>query len=515
MVNSDGSGGDERVRRWKHLTSSSNEFQLDSIRVIESNVFASQLIKFDRTIALVGSHGAGKSLLLKVIEACFGYSYSLGYYPPFIGREWAPRSSVPTLTGVMDVTIKTPTGLISRTIDISKPRRERREIWKQVYGYSFDAFYIDPQNAFSMLGYVFDHYDFASMPDRYREDNLGKAERSDIQNILGRKYDGISIRSVFMGSGESDNFYLPVISAMIGMKTFDNTAMSQAELWAYFVHWVLEDQIHRGGLALLDELETSLAPRGQRFFIDHVARIAVRNRLQLIVATHSPEMLSRFPLANIRMCLPEDSGIRIRVPKSLYQIREAIGIDTPIRGIVLVEDELAKQLLGHIFALHDTALTREMDIINVGGQGNVIKTLTSLGSRNRLVCLGVLDADQRGNDSADQQRKDSATAEKSRNQVFFLPGSKSPEEELLENGLMEAQRISTTIGAGAEDIIIAVSSCRDLDHQYQIGSVARFLGYPEAEVTSVLASAWLRQPQIAHEAERLASAIRKALSAGR
>jgi len=108
---------------------------------------------------------------------------------------------------------------------------------------------------------------------------------------------------------------------------------------------------------------------------------------------------------------------------------------------VLVEDELAKQLLGHIFALHDTALTREMDIINVGGQGNVIKTLTSLGSRNRLVCLGVLDADQRGNDSADQQRKDSATAEKSRNQVFFLPGSKSPEEELLENGLMEAQRI--------------------------------------------------------------------------
>ena len=420
-------------------------------------------------------------------------------------RQRSDKSSISALTGVMDVIIKTPKGLASHVIDISRSAQERREIWEQVYGDSFEAYYMDPQSAFSMLSYMLDHYYFTwSDRDIYREYNFGSAERNDIRNVLGRKYDRISIRSVFMGSGENDPFFLPTFYTEMGTRTFDSTAMSHAELWAYFVHWVLEDRIHRGGLALLDEPETSLAPRGQRPFIDHVARLAVRNHLQLIVATHSPEILSRFPPANILMCIPESSGIRVRVPRDQYQIRESIGIETPIRGIVLVEDELAKQLLEDIFALYDTALKYEIDTIVVDGEGNVIKALMLLKSRDRLACLGVLDADQLG--------KGSATGTgNSQEGIYFLPGSKKPEDELLTNALKEAQWISERIGASTQDIIIAVSSCQDLDHQYQIRSVARFLGRTEAAITSVLVSAWLRQPEIAHEAERLVNAIRRAL----
>ena len=164
---------------------------------------------------------------------------------------------------------------------------------------------------------------------------------------------------------------MPFISAHLGSKALDNTVMSQGELWAHYTNWFLESESDRGHLALLDEPEAFLASQGRRPLIDNIARLALGNDRQFMIGTHSPEMLARFPLSHVRMCVPSEAGTRIVTPQSLVQVHDCVGIETPIRSLAFVEDDLAKILLSAIFARFDIALTREVEIIPVGGAGKL------------------------------------------------------------------------------------------------------------------------------------------------
>jgi hypothetical protein len=205
------------------------------------------------------------------------------------------------------------------------------------------------------------------------------------------------------------------------------------------------------------------------------------------------------------MCVPSQGGTRVVTPTSLFQIHEVIGIETPVRGIVLVEDQLANDLLGATFAQYDTALTREVDIITANGASNVKKGLLLLRSANRLAFIGILDGDER--------RKSVGSTADSRDSILFLPGKRSPEDELLSSALEQADHVAEAMNTRADNVVTAICSCQDLDHQYRIKAVARQLGQPEAALTSVLIRAWLRLPEIAQEAERLTSEIRSRLQA--
>ena len=125
-----------------------------------------------------------------------------------------------------------------------------------------------------------------------------------LNNILGRRYDAVTVRDGHV----DDEVDMPFISARLGAKIFDNTTMSQGELWVHYISWFLEAAEDKGHLALIDEPESFLAAQGRREFIDYIARAALRNDRQVVIGTHSPEILSRFPLANVRMCIPGDSG---------------------------------------------------------------------------------------------------------------------------------------------------------------------------------------------------------------
>jgi hypothetical protein len=492
---------DERVKHWNRLTSTWNPFHLDSIRIINSNVFVPQLIKFDRVTALVGVHGSGKSLMLRVLEAVFGHA-SQPYAPPLLPDEYGPRSNTPQLTGLAEVCLQTPAGCVERTIDLNQSGKQRRAMWQQEVHDSFDAMYADPISAFSWLDYMLNDYDFTAKPKETDKEYIFKAvDLRAFQNILGRTYDHATLRSPLIEDGNDDGLRLPAIRTTVGPKIFDNASMSHAELWVHYVNWFLNEDMERGWLALLDEPETFIAARGRRPFIDYVAYQALRNDLQLIIGTHSGEMLSRFPLGNIRMCIPGDDGIRIITPKSMFQIREAIGLDTPVSCVTLVEDQLAREVLTAVFAKYDTALTREVDIVAVDGASNVRTSLRSLKPAERLVFIGVLDGDERTKTKGNYTEP-----------IFFLPGEKAPEEELLEHGVLHAARLAIAINSRPEDIIVAINSCRDLDHQYQIGAAARLLGCSGGSLTFLLIREWLRYPKIAKQAARLADDIRKRMS---
>jgi hypothetical protein len=297
-------------------------------------------------------------------------------------------------------------------------------------------------------------------------------------------------------SEEFDNPYVaPFFIGQCDGAEVTNLRMSAGEQWVHFLLWFL-DKNANGLLILIDEPETFISPRGHRHLMDEIARRAIKNEQQIIVATHSTEVLSRFPLQNIRMCLPTTSGSRITTPTSVSQMHEVIGVETQIKLILPTEDRLAVDVLTNIIQRYST-LSRQAEILDCGGEGSAIATARGLKYSHRFQAIAVLDADQRGTGY---------------NDALFLPGTMNPEDELLNHARSQVQALALRLSRTTVDIEVALSGLDDLDHQYKIREVARVLGHPEAAVVASLISLWLEEPAISTQAQGLAETIEGATS---
>jgi hypothetical protein len=164
--------------------------------------------------------------------------------------------------------------------------------------------------------------------------------------------------------------------------------------------------------------------------------------------------------------------------------------------LILVEDELAREILTTLFIRYDRALTKEAEIICAGGEGQVKNGLKILQDAARLSRVGVLDGDKRNITFA------------SVGPVFFLPGTSFPEDELISAASRDLRGIATRINVSMEDMLAAISSCRGMDHQYWIKVIARHLGFTESVITYELTQVWLADEIIQEEAKQLVNAIR-------
>ena len=165
---------------------------------MESSFFAApQTVKLERATALIGMHGTGKSLFLRMIDAAFGFS-ELIYSPPFLAgyHGMTLRSAIPAVKGIVEVTLKTPLGIVSHIVDLSQPPAKRAETWKADIGESFRVWYADPIGAFNEFSYMYDNYDFTG--NRTASEIVRETTRADLnalRNILGRGYDRVTVTS--------------------------------------------------------------------------------------------------------------------------------------------------------------------------------------------------------------------------------------------------------------------------------------------------------------------------------
>ncbi|MEV4080658.1 hypothetical protein AB0J43_10290 [Nonomuraea fuscirosea] len=482
-------GGDPRAKRWQRLLDTDAPRQLRSIEITNSNIFADQTIDFSRVTAFVGRHGTGKSLLLRTIEALFGY-ITPSYAPPFLDKEFQFRKyTIPRPSGNFRIKVQCPEGIIVKEIQLQAPPRDRAREWVSIFG----AYYTTPIAAFSDIDYMFDNYNPVAL---VREREASRLELDAIRNIIGRSYEKLTYRTLLTDRVSDVEYYGLFVSGVEGGRKVDSWTMSQGELWVHHVlgHFLSHD-LDDECVALLDEPETFLANGAQRPFIDQVAREILKKDAQLIVGTHSFEMLNRFPIANIRLCLRLNGKIHIVQPATFSVIKDSLGVDSPVRGLLLVEDTFAAELLKSLFSIYDVALSRDAEIVPCDGESGVKSTARSLRHARRIHCVGVLDGDQKHSDTELES-------------ILYLPGTSSPERELLDSVLRYTRFFSDLSGKPISDILAAVDACASLDHQYQIDRFARHLGFPTDVVTAYLVRTWLQDAETELQARSLVTRIR-------
>jgi hypothetical protein len=185
----------------------------------------------------------------------------------------------------------------------------------------------------------------------------------------------------------------------------------------------------KDALVLIDEVEAGLHPYTQQQAMLEFQRIALRNKLQIIVASHSPVVLDSVPVeARLFLDRDEETSEVHRVQPFRDILQRALYGQSRDRLSILCEDNVAEGLLlGFMDVLNVKLGLRHEDFI-IGrdtGQNEFpghVRTLSKFGKMGEF--LVVLDGDSR---HIKAEIESTASQFGQSVQPLFLPGDGPPE----------------------------------------------------------------------------------------
>jgi len=484
---------DRRAQVWKQLLRRPGS-RIERITVESSPVLAPGGIDLDQLTVFTGPHGAGKSYLLRVIEAALPHGYGDVMGAPF---SWFDRrdESHGRLGGRYRLSYSRPGVAPDWLIDFSRPHDSGQPAYEYPGEDTLWSAYVESATAMRDYDTYFMETMYGRHPSMSAPTTLKKAELKYLRDILGRRYDSFTWQDVPLGA----DVFTPHLEARQSGRLVTNETMSMGELWVHYCLWRLRTA-DADCIVIIDEPETFLSPAGHAAFLDEIARLTLASGAQTIIATHSAGMILRTPAQLLRELIPNPAGTRARHAASPVEVLHHLGHEPELTGIVLVEDDLAKRAVAAILARLDPSLARQVDIVDSDGKDNALSAGRVLARSARLGACVVLDGDQRH-----AEIKDCGA------EVGYLPGGR-PEESILAPVQAHPGLLAKMLGASEDDVALALDKIRFQAHQYWFTRIAQALGRDESAIAECLISIWLRDQAVQAQARELAEQIRDACS---
>jgi putative AbiEii toxin of type IV toxin-antitoxin system len=220
-------------------------------------------------------------------------------------------------------------------------------------------------------------------------------ELTAIETILGRRYDAIRmIHHRYFGK-QGGWTVLMKTSDIQYSEAFAGSGEYAAVMLVCSVLAAKDNS-----LILLDEPEVSLHPAAQREAISFLSNAALRNHHQIVLATHSPEMVRVLPINAIKVLSIRGDDGRVDIPSQQvapHAAFEAVGASYE-RPTVVVEDRLARTLV--LQAIKSNPIADSVSVKFIPGGANTLWShyvpMWAHDGRDNLLLL--LDGDQRTGD---------------------------------------------------------------------------------------------------------------------
>lgn len=167
-------------------------------------------------------------------------------------------------------------------------------------------------------------------------------------------------------------------------------------------------------LFVLEEPETSLHPKAQYVLAQYLIDVVYRKKHQVILTTHSENLLAGLPPESRKFLLRQGSTIQVidRISSNHAECFLS-GYHRPAL-IICVEDKFAKEVLTEIIRKIDANLLKQVDIRPIGDKKAVSQAVSILKHDSNVI--GIRDGDIGSDVSKD---------------LYSLPGKNAPEKEVL------------------------------------------------------------------------------------
>lgn len=326
-----------------------------------------------------GSNGAGKSTLLQAVWSVL--QPEVASFSGFSSRRLSGGSVTLTISTQGEI----------QTLAASFPLKEGAD----ALGHDIEVQHVDTaedvMTVWSMLDELARADGIVNGVGGYE---LNDVEVGELSFITRRDY-----RSITLFEIEEFDAVFPYFEVSYGPNQYNSRSMGSGEHAAFFIWWNLR-RAKKASVVLLEEPETYLSQASQDALGAHIVAVAVAKCLCVLTATHSGPIIGPMGPESTQYMFRSPDGIEFN-PDAPPALLKQLGIDPPVRAILLVEDSVGDSFCRSILERYDVKLARAVDICSSGGDGNVFNALRNMPDTRRLRIVGVLDGDVRDVTPAD------------------------------------------------------------------------------------------------------------------
>lgn len=484
-----------KLKLWKSMTGFKPALQILRIEFLQDSAFAGQAINVEPFTVVCGLHGSGKTTFLHYIAECLQRESTHPDNPPFVGSRGWKSSQEGSLGGQVELTLRDEgiSRVVQRDLDaVERTMRYhyiRRDDTPKYYPFLFTPF------DSILIPEFFDHH----VSRRRTIEQAGEAiiqRRKDLdalREILGVSYDEVIYIPAHIEDGAP---IFPFVRARVGDTWLDSSSMSYGELIIHKLRWEVRYPQERS-VILLDEPEANIAPRGHGALLDELARLARAADVQVIMTTHSPAFINRVPQNWIRVCVRRGGHNSIFTPSQPSDLRYALGVESPLKYFIAVEDFMAEAILRIILATHNFPALSETEILRAGSWHDVITCVSALSTSQRVRSVAVLDGDQRNN----------RIKPLNNSKTCFLPGEAPPEKVLLDFAAQFPNELAKQLNCSLASINIYLAELAAEEHHRWLDLLSMRTGQDKQHCLRSVFDIWHSDPANRQQAEELTREI--------
>ena len=463
---------------------------IKEIKITNLHGWDGKTIKFNFPVcAIVGENGVGKSTYIKAAACAYQNVGMKSYYPSnlFVRTQWDGNSVNNALLEFV----------------IQEGDRIRNVKWKKTndWGYTPKSekpkrrvYFLDVSRTLPLdatAGYA----KIAKQAMQENENvNLNDESIRALSYIMNKTYSAARFASTDISTKE-----VGLLTNSFGeVSQFHQGAGEDATLDLFRLIQDIPEQ----SLLIIDEVEASLHPQAQRRLVRHLIKIARKNKLQIIMSTHSAFVLEE---------LPEEGRIMLIQSLNTKEILYNISVKFALSSIddkdhpelfIFVEDEEAERLIYEIIKASDECdnILRRVVVKPIGSY-TVVNAIGALLKENKLPYkgVGIVDGDK---------------SEECINNCLSLPGDLPPEKMIIQDMKeLNWNNLENRFGLGAGSLFkILNDSVIIEDHHKWTEEIGNKIKMSKDNVWSIFVEEWCKQCLDNETKEELVTKIYSLLS---
>jgi len=271
-------------------------------------------------------------------------------------------------------------------------------------------------------------------------------------------------------------------------------------------YWTFQ-RLQAQSIVVIEEPETHVSPRSQDCLMNMIAKFSDDRAIWTIIATHSPTVIRRLSVANVKLLSREKGKSTLINNPTKVQIGAILGGGVAFKGVVLVEDAMARGFVLTIFEEIDPDMLLQFDVVVAGSESDITAAISTMpGSQKTLTLIGAYDGDM---------RERASEFSKLHWPSVFLPGDVPPEgliKRMIEETEDVNDRLATALQKQAHEIGVALDSVSGADCHELIRGLASALLTDESIVRRSIAKFWLSEESNLKAAKDFLNELRKAIS---
>jgi len=435
-------------------------------------------------VAIVGENGSGKSTILQASASIYQARASSGSkrqkdakYPTdfFPDTFWDAIRDASVRFGYTEGENRNRTGSIRKPTERWKGYAER-----PIRPVSFhDLSRILPVGGRVGYAKIAKSHHTEATADHFDSPRLDR-----LSNILGHKY---SIAKMAISSVDP-NRPIPVLERNEGHYSGYHQGQGETTITE-----LIQADLPKYSLVLIDEIESSLHPRAQRRLVRDLAQVCRERELQIVLSTHSPYILEELP-PEARLQIFEQGGKRVVMtgvsPEfAMSKMDDIIHPEVEI----YVEDEAAKILLTEIIVHSNQDLSSRIYISTFGSASVGYQLGHMVSNKKFLKAVGVfLDGDCKEGEGC-----------------CLLPGADAPEVLVFSDLIgIDWGDIWARLKRDTGMVSDACLSCMTLnDHHDWVADAAKKLSVSPTVLWNSMCAEWVEKFLKAEDQSRITSYI--------